>query len=189
MLFPLASWPHQAMWVILTSPCRPVPHGWLTCKARAWHTIACSCMRGNGAHRAAWIMIAVHCREDASEAKETTREGSVKAVQHDRKSVGGMACPGNGNPQPCGPPQLASTYNGWPSPPKLCLFSPFLSSASPQSPNQSSFFRRFFLPPLFFLFSIIELCSIDLCSLITPIIPRKPPNQHKPCLHSQLPVN
>lgn len=40
-------------------------------------------MRGNGAHRAAWIMIAVHCREDASEAKESTREGSVKAVQHD----------------------------------------------------------------------------------------------------------
>lgn len=73
--------------------------------ARAWHTMACSCMQGNGAHRAAWIMIAVHCREDASEAKESTREGSVKAVQHDLGIllVVWLACPGNGNPQPCGP--------------------------------------------------------------------------------------
>lgn len=71
--------------------------------ARYHVLMACSCMRANGAHRAAWIMIAAHCREDASEAKETTRQGSVKAVQHDYESVGAMVCPGNGNPQPCGP--------------------------------------------------------------------------------------
>lgn len=122
--------------------------------ARAWHTMACSCMQGNGAHRAAWIMIAVHCREDASEAKESTREGSVKAVQHDLgNSVGGMACPGNGNPQPCGPSLLASTYNGWPPPTKLCLFSlfPLFSKPSILKPVfvfcvVSSF------PPCFFCF-------------------------------------
>lgn len=150
------------MWVISTIS---MPAGTMNVlMARAWHTMACSCMQGNGAHRAAWIMIAVHCREDASEAKESTREGSVKAVQHDLGIllVVWLACPGNGNPQPCGPSLLASTYNGWPPPTKLCLFSLFLSSASPQSSNQSSFFVSFLPSPLFFLFSIIELCSIDL---------------------------
>lgn len=158
-------WPHgrikRCVWVIRDLHAGRYAMA-LSIHARYLVLMACSCMRANGAHRAAWIMIAAHCREDASEAKETTREGSVKAVQHDYESVGGMVCPGNGNPQPCGPSLLASTYNGWPPPPKLCRFSSFLSSASLQSSNQFFVFVSFLPSPLFFLFSIIELRSIDL---------------------------
>ncbi|KAH8785288.1 hypothetical protein F5883DRAFT_84776 [Diaporthe sp. PMI_573] len=129
-------------------------------------------MRANGAHRAAWIMIAAHCREDTSEAKETTRQGSVQScptptvnllvvwlvrvtVTHNR--AGRHCWPRHIMVGPLLPNSVSS-----------------LLSSLQQALNSSNQFFVFvsFLPPLFFLFSIIELCSIDLfCRSTNPLIP------------------
>ena len=133
-------------------------------------------MRANGAHRAAWIMIAAHCREDASEAKETTRQGSVQScptptvnllvvwlvrvtVTHNR--AGRHCWPRHIMVGPLLPNSVSS-----------------LLSSLQQALNSSNQFFVFvsFLPPLFFLFSIIELCSIDL--LFANHIPHNQTKKH-----------